>query len=416
MVVRVVLCSVLLTVSAVLETARAQGIIFPGSGAVNRSMAGVSTALPMDAAGATHWNPAAISGLRHNEVFVGADFTYADTFMGAAVAETGRFGENRSNSGLAASPALALVYRPNDSTFSYGLNVTSLVGRNVDFPGSEFNPILTAYDPPDSFGIGPVSTQMSGLQISPMVSKWITESWAVGGGVTVNSMNLALDPALWADPNPNGTLPPATHSRPVWGFGFQAGVYYSSDSNWKFGASFKSKSRYETFKYSSKDEKGNARNLELDVSLPMILSFGVAYEGLDRMVIATDVRYFDYKKTDLFGTSPARGGLGWDSIWSVAVGSRYTINDRFKAQFGFSMNGNPIPEAATVFNMQMPAINKFTISAGLSVDLTERIELTGSIVYAPQDKIQGTILEIPGTVIQIKQDLTTINIGFNFRI
>ncbi len=322
MVVRVFLCSLLLTFSVALETVSAQGIIFPGAGALNRSMAGVSTAAPMDAAGATYWNPAAISGLRHNEVFVGVDLMYADTFMGAAVNETGRFGENRSNSGLAASPALALVYRPSDSTFSYGLNVTSLVGRNIDFPGSEFNPILTAYDPPNSRGIGPVSTQMSGLQISPMVSKWITDSWAVGGGVTVNSMSLALDPALWANPNANGTLPPATHSRPVWGFGFQGGVYYSSDSDWKFGASFKSKSRYEAFDYSSKDHKGYARDLTLDVSLPMVVSFGVAYEGLDRVVIASDVRYLDYKNTDLFGAPPAQGGLGWDSVWSFAVGGR----------------------------------------------------------------------------------------------
>jgi long-chain fatty acid transport protein len=413
---RVVLCSLLLTFSVALDIAKAQGIIFPGAGAVNRSMAGVSTAAPMDAAGATYWNPAAISGLRYNEVFVGADLMYADTFMGAAAEESGRFGENRSNSGLAASPALALVYRPGDSTFSYGLNVTSLVGRNIDFPGSEFNPILTAYDPPNSFGLGPVSTQMSGLQISPMLSKWVTDSWAVGGGVSINSMSLALDPALWASPNPNGTLPPATHSRPYWGFGFQGGVYYSSDSDWKFGASFKSKARYETFNYSSKDEKGNARNLTLDVSLPMILSFGVSYEGLDRAVIASDVRFLDYKNTDLFGTSPGRGGLGWESIWSFAVGGRYTINDILKAQFGFSLNGNPVPEAATVFNMQMPAINKFTISGGMSIDMTERIELTASVVYAPQHKIQGTILEIPGTAIQIKQDLTTINVGFNFRI
>ena len=34
------------------------GMIFTGAGAVNRSMAGASTAAPIDASGALYWNPA----------------------------------------------------------------------------------------------------------------------------------------------------------------------------------------------------------------------------------------------------------------------------------------------------------------------------------------------------------------------
>ena len=46
-----------------LEPAHGQGIIMPGAGAVNRAMAGASTAAAIDAAGAGYWNPATIGAL-----------------------------------------------------------------------------------------------------------------------------------------------------------------------------------------------------------------------------------------------------------------------------------------------------------------------------------------------------------------
>lgn len=51
----------------------AQGIVYPGVGPVNRSMAGAAVAAPLDAAGALHWNPGALSGLAASELNVGVE-------------------------------------------------------------------------------------------------------------------------------------------------------------------------------------------------------------------------------------------------------------------------------------------------------------------------------------------------------
>jgi long-chain fatty acid transport protein len=413
MVFRVLVCSFLLMAPG---TVFAQGIIFPGSGAANRAMAGASTAAPLDAAGATYWNPAAIAGLLKNQVFIGTDFVYADTFLDSAVEASGRFGSNRSDSGLAASPSIGVVYRPEESTFTYGLGISSLVGRNVDFPGSEFNPVLTPYDPPKSFGFGPISARFSGLSIAPMFSKRLSDNLAVGAGGTVTSLSMALDPALFTERNPNGTFPPANQARPYWGVGFQAGVLYTFDGIWNFGASFKTRQWFETFEYNSKDEKGNARSLTLELEFPMILSFGLGYYGFEKTILSADVRFFNYANTKLFGERPIDGGLGWDNIWAIAVGAQREVGDSFKVLGGLSMNGNPIPDAATIFNIQLPAINQFAISAGLTYRMTDAVDLTGSLVYAFQHSIGGTILEIPGTAIELRQDLTTISLGFTFKL
>ncbi len=406
----------LLMASVGIQTAGAQGIISPSAGALNRSMAGASTAAPLDAAGATYWNPASICDLRKTEVFVGVDFIYGDTFLESAVAASGQMGSNRSDSGLASVPAIGEVYRPEESLFRYGLGIHSLIGRTIDFPGSEFNPILKPWQPPKSFGVGPVSTNMSGLQITPILAYQLSDHLFVGGGPLVTSLSFSLDPALWAERNFNGTFPPATHSRPRWGFGLQFGVMYRPEGNWAYGGSFKSRQWFETFKFNSKTPQGVARTLELELSLPLILSGGVAYRGFERTLITTDIRYFNYANTKLFGESPEGDGLGWRNIWSIAAGVQYEANDMFKIQGGYAYNQNPIPETATIFNIQLPAINKNTISGGLTVAMTEMVDLAFSVAYSLRNTNQGTILEIPGTTVVLKQDLTAINLGFRWRL
>ncbi len=404
------------TLLFVATSAAAQGIIFPSTGARHRAMAGASTAAPIDAAGATYWNPAAMAAMEDGEVFVGVDFLYANTFLDSAVAATGAFGSNRSDSGLSGAPSFAVVTRPENSSFTYGVGVFGIVGRTIDFPGSEFNPVLKPYNPPQSFGFGPVSSRSSGLTIAPMMSKQLTSIIAVGVGAQVTSLSIAFDPAFFADRLPTGLFPPATQGRSYWGGGYQAGVLLTPSKLWNFGASFKSRQFFESFDFNSKDARGNPIFLSQELSFPWILSFGAAYKGIEKTLVSADVRHLAYDDTKLFGEPPAEGGLGWDSIWAAAVGFERQVNAMIAVQGGFSMNGNPIPDSATLLNIQVPAINKYAISGGTSVALTDRVDITGSIVYGFRHTNRGTILEIPGTVIEIRQDLYTFSLGLTFQL
>jgi long-chain fatty acid transport protein len=391
-----------------------QGIIFPSTGAKHRAMAGASTATPIDAAGATYWNPAVMAAMEDGEVFVGVDALYANTFLSSSVEATGASGESRSDSGLSPSPTFAVVTRPENSKFTYGVGVYGFVGRTIDFPGSEFNPVLRPYDPPNSFGFGPISSKTSGLSMTPMMSRQLNDLIAVGVGATVTSISLSFDPALFTERNANGLFPPATQGRSNWGFAYQFGALLTPSERWNFGASFKSRQFFESFQYHSKDEIGRAQTLVTEVQFPWILSFGAAYKGLEDSLVTVDVRYLDYNSTDLFGDPSSEGGLGWKSIWAFAVGFDRKINDMIGAQAGFSVNGDPIPDSETLFNVQVPAINEFAISGGATVALTERVDVAGSVVYGFPHTNAGTILQIPGTSIEIRQGLWTFSLGLIF--
>jgi long-chain fatty acid transport protein len=408
------LAVVVVAVSSV--EAAAQGVIFPSTGAKHRSMGGASTAAPMDAAGATYWNPAAMAAMEDGEVFVGVDFLYANTVLDSSVESTGAVGSNRSDSGLAGAPSFAVVSRPENSSFTYGISVFGIVGRTIDFPGSEFNPVLKPYDPPRSYGFGPISSRTSGLSIAPMMSKQLTKVIAVGVGAQVTSLSLDLDPALFTERNANGLFPPATQGRAYWGGGYQFGVLLTPSKMWNFGASYKSRQFFEPFDYNSKDEKGNAKKISFDVQFPWVLSVGAAYKGIEDTTIAVDVHRFGYESTKLFGDSPAAGGLGWQDVWALAVGFQRKLTDMVDVQGGFSMNGNPIPDANTLFNIQVPALNLYAVSGGTSVALTDRVDLVASVVYGFPHTNTGTILQIPGTSISLRQDLWAFSLGFTFAL
>jgi long-chain fatty acid transport protein len=404
------------TLLFVAASAAAQGIIFPSTGARHRAMAGASTAYPIDAAGATYWNPSAMAAMEDGQVFVGVDLLYANTFLDSGVVATGAFGSNRSDSGLSPAPSFAVVTRPENSTFTYGVGVFGIVGRTIDFPGSDVNPILKPYDPPNSFGLGPVSSRSSGLTIAPMMSKQLNDLIAVGVGAQVTSLSVAVDPAFFADRLPSGLFPPATQGRAYWGGGYQVGVLITPSSMWNFGASYKSRQFFEKFNFNSKDARGTGIPLSLELSFPWVISFGAAYKGLDKTIVSFDLRHLAYDNAKLFGDPPAEGGLGWTSIWALALGGERKLNEMISVQAGLSMNGNPIPDTATLLNIQFPAINKYSISGGASVALTDRVDITGAIVYGFLHTNRGTILEIPGTVVEIRQDLYTFSLGLTFQL
>jgi long-chain fatty acid transport protein len=426
------LVGLLLVACCLPAPAGAQGLIMPGAGAVNRSMAGASTAVALDAAGASYWNPAAISALPRNEVYFGSEMIYADTNLSSTVPAgtiggifppDTRSGRTNSNSGLATLPTIAMVYHPDHSKMTFGLGLFSLAGGGVNFPGSATNPVLSPNNPPPPFtadkslGVGPIYSSALAFQIAPLMSMQLTDHLAVGVGPTIDVMTMSVDPAFFAprdDANGDGAskFPAATHGRPFWGGGYQVGMLYAFSENFGVGFSYKSPQWFETLKWNSADEIGAARELRLGFRLPYILSLGFGYSGIPRTTLALDIRYFDYAGAAPFGGPLADGGLLWQSIFSVATGVRYRCSDRCSLQAGYLFNDNPIPDPATLFNIQLPGINKHALSLGGSLQLTRSISMNLAAVYAFRNSISGAILEVPGTSVALDQDVTSIVAGF----
>ena len=405
----VVLTSVLALTLA--GTVYAQGIALDGAGPINRAMGGAATAAPIDSIGALLWNPASISGLPSSEVAIGMELLLPSESLSSSITPgalgggfppVGLSGSTSGEPGVTPIPSMAWVHKSDNSRWTYGLGMFGVAGFSTNYPASTTNPILLPQNnQPGGFGgLGQVNSDAQYFQIMPTVSYAITNKLSFGFAPTITLARLIANPLSFAAPDDadHSTVPrypPGCATRYAWGGGFQVGLYYVGDNCWQYGFSFKSPQWFEPFRFHTSDELGAPRQEDVHFDYPMILSFGTAYRGFCRWLLACDVRYFDYRNTSGFGdpasfnTSGAVTGLGWRSVVSVNAGAQYQATKRLLLRFGYQYNGNPIGNDSAFFNIASPLIIQHIASTGLSYYLTDQLILSMAYLHGFENSISG---------------------------
>ena len=279
--------------------------------------------------------------------------------------------------------------------------------------------MLTPRQPPKTFGVGPIYANLSLLGINPMASYQLTDKLAIGGGPVITAGTPSFNPAFFA-PGPSGplglpTFPSATNARPYWGGGFQVGLLYELNANWNLGFSYKSPIWQEKWDFNASYPNKSPRTIGVQAQLPEIISWGVAYKGLPRTLIDLDLRYMDYANTSLFGTPVRDGGLGWQSIFVLALGAQYQATDRFTLRGGYLYNMNPIRSEATLFNVQAPGIISNTLTLGASYQVNDNVTFSFAWMHGFRNAIAGPILQVPGSTARLDAQVDTLWAGVNVK-
>jgi long-chain fatty acid transport protein len=408
------------------STARGQGIIAPSAGPINSAMAGASVAAPVEF-GSSYWNPANLSGLDKQEVLIGAGLQFPSIHFRSTLPAgsingqfppNNRFGTARSDSGVASGLATGASFRlGDDSPVTIGLGIFGLVGGGVNFPGSTATPVLSPRQPPRFFGFGPIYASVSFLAIQPVVSLELTDRLAVAGGPVISAGSASFSPAFFA-PGPKdafglSTFPAATNARPFWGGGFQLGLLFQANDDWNFGFSYKSPVWQEKWSFNASTPDLAPRRIGIQAQIPAIYSWGIAYKGLPKTLLDVDLRYIDYANTSLFGQKVVDGGLGWRSVFVVALGGQYQATDRLTLRAGYLYNTNPIPATNTLFNIQAPAIIQNTLTMGGSFQVTENVTLSLAWMHGFRNSIEGTVLQERGVSTRLDAQADTLWTGLN---
>lgn len=332
-----------------------QGIMLTGAGAVNRSMGGAATAAPIDSIGALHWNPATISGLQCNEMSFSAEILYLDQELtvGGVTAD--------DESGAVPIPSIGWVHHLDGTADTIGLGLYSVGGFAQNLPAVSGHPIL---DPATPFS--PLYSEAQFFQIVPTFSRSVSDRLSIGFAPTINMGRVEIDPILFGP----AALGPGAGTRWSWGIGAQVGLYYLQSDTTRFGFSIKSPQWFEDFRTLTK-AGGVPTVSRIKLDLPMVISGGISYTGLQDWTLAMDLRYFDYKNTDGFGST-----LGWDNVFSVALGAQRRVNDRLYVRGGYTFNTSPIDTATIGLNFASPLIQQHVVGLSASYSLAENVDLT----------------------------------------
>lgn len=418
-----------LVLGLVARTAFAQGLILPAGGAMHQSMGGTSTAVGSDAIGALYWNPAVISGLRQSEVTLGSSLIFPRTGLTSFVPagaygplgpDRDLFGRTASDSGVVPTTAVGIVYRPDNSRLTYGLGLSTVAAGGVNFPGDANNPLLAPTGPIGQFVLGAQAAAMTVLQIAPTTSFQVSDRLAVGFSPIVDVAAVSFDPAFFGPPsriNPTDPLqfPSGSHTQPFWGAGFRTGMTYKPTDCFTVGLSYTSPQWFQTWSFNARQADGDALEFKTQFSLPQIFSAGVAYE-MDRLLVAADVRWFDYVTTKLLGQPVVDGGAGWGSIWAYSVGAKYQVSERASVQAGYLYNDNPVPDNLALFNTLLPAITQHTLSAGTHLQVNDTIGLSLAYAHGFENTVSGSAVQVLGTNTAIDSKYDAIVLGLHIKL
>jgi long-chain fatty acid transport protein len=393
-----------------MSRAAATGIYLQGIGPVNRSMGSAAVAAPIDAIGALHWNPASISGMPRSELSFGLELLLPDSEITSTIPAFGLTGTSDSEAGATPIPSVGWVQHSDKMPgLTYGLGVFGVAGLATNYQSSLTNPVLFPQETPPGSGMpggfGRISTEAQFMQLTPTLAYAVNDKLSIGFAPTVTLGKVIVNPMVFIPTDDaNGdfleTYPTGVGSRWAWGFGGQAGVYYISDSGLRLGASIKSPQWMEDFRYRSQDENGFPRHDRVKIDLPMIVSVGTSYCLLENILLALDVRYYDYKNTDGFGTegfSPdgALQGLAWKGALEVALGTQIQLSERLYGRVGYQFNQNPIAQNEAFFNLGSPTVVQHWVNFGGSYLVNDCVSVDFAVTHGFENRVTGQFIGSP---------------------
>jgi len=422
------------------------GHIMQGVGAVNMSMGGSGTALPIDAQSALQWNPAALSKFNGKILSFDIGAFFSSPELSSSYGPMS--GTTEDDRGTSPMPAISFVWGEEDSKSTFGVSAFGISGFGVTFPENlnypqdlqgNPNPNFNPNEPvnPISFpqyagGFGHIESDYMLMQVGLTWSYEILEGFSLGIEPTFNWAALELAPNPLASPSMVGY--PVSDKASAFGFGAQFGLHYASEGGFNVGASYKTAQNFGEFEFSNTNLDGSAANdANFTMDYPAIFSFGVGY-STDVFDVTVDYRNVNYTNTEGFA---AKGwtqtgsvqGFGWNDISIVSAGLQLKLVEKLPIRLGYTHSTNPIDSELAFFSIPATAVIKNAYQFGLSYEVSEKINLNGVYHYGTSNgETSGNMLNpmmaspsnpygaMPGTSVgySMETSMVMVGIAYNF--
>jgi long-chain fatty acid transport protein len=376
-----------------------------------------------DDASAVQFNPAGLTLLRKKQVQFGAVIN----MVSADIEDNGTnlpstFTGNSSEDGTpsaAVVPSFYYVHPVNDKLV-LGLGFTAPFGTNTDY-SDEF------------FGrFNGKKTELTALDLNPAFGYKINDTVSIGGGISVQKVDVTLGQAIWAGPGtPEGDFEVEGDSVEV---GYNLGVTFNLADDSRLGLSYRSGIKH--------DIEGDADFIisgVVNANVPATAEFespATAYLGYYKPLsndyfFTAGVRWTQWSAFEEIrikfpegGTAPlpstdAVTPIQWKDSYTYSVGLDGRINQQWGWRTGVSFTETPVPDSTRsvrTVDSDRTAISfgaTYNMSPKLTVDLAYRYISFADGPINRQTLVAGT--PVGSTVANIGPDVHTVAIQANYK-
>lgn len=254
--------------------------------------------------------------------------------------------------------------------------------------------------------------------IQPTISWRILKNLSVGAGLDmawgsvdlvkglVNPSTLDRILALQQQEYRFGNTMPASVNltgNSEFGWGFNIGALYDITEQLSVGVSYRSKMMMKVEKgdasltYANEIARAvlqndldllNQSNFTAEMPMPAVLTMGVAYKPVSKLLLAFDAQYTGwgaYKTLDIEFLDDKLTAYDqhitkdYKNSWAFRLGAQYGVTDRFDARAGIVVDMTPVND--NHYNPETPGMTKLTPSVGFSFRPVNGLSIDFSLLY-----------------------------------
>jgi long-chain fatty acid transport protein len=447
---------------AALPALAGNGHFLHGVGAVNSSMGGVSTGLPVEVIGALNDNPALLTELDDYQVAFGVEVFKDGPQATASFASPppgftsdGPF-TTKGHSQLGVLPAIGFSYHPKGADWAAGFGLLAVAGFRTDWPQDSNNPIFR----PQPDGFGAVKTDLAILKIPFSFAYRVSPKLSLGINLDLYQGALAISPLPPAFPLCTGSTSsfravdcfysPAENQVTSYAVALQPSLFYRFADGWSVGLSYTSPQHFPDYRWNSFNAQpytnsplvpnphfGEARTISWKLDGPQLAAAGLGWQPNPQTKIGLDVRWVDYAATKGAGgpggfkQDRSLNDIGWRSIWIGAIGAEYRATPKVTLRAGFNYSQTPIRSEVAFTSLGTPPTFKDHYCLGVGLNLTNHLEANLSSYYAPRHSVSGHLLSaflvpapgpqnigqevVPGSTFTISERIISVLTSLTFR-
>lgn len=348
------------------------GMELIGIGAVQRSMGGAGSALPLDSFVIT-LNPAAMTELPAmldlGVTFFNPATKYEAThnaFMGPL---SGTTVEKSSSYPSSFIPNLGVVY-PVTDRLSLGLAAFGSAGMGVKYGDGVYgNNVFTSFEM---------------LKVVPGLAYKISDTFSLGVALNLDRGVMGYEAAGVSDHDETACL----------GWGFQVGAYLRPNAQWSLSLAYISQQWFDDYEFDTAMGKD-----VVDLDLPQTVVIGVGYRPTERLRFAMDLKWINWAQTMGKGkpdmpkseTPLPPFDMSWDDQLVLALGAEYDlVPDEWKLRAGYNYGKAPLTKSRAFENIAFPALVEHHFTAGVGYSPMDNLWINLGGMYAPPVHISGS--------------------------
>ena len=347
------------------QAAQAGGLQVPEMGVKSMGMANAFTAVANDPS-ANWFNPAGLAFQKGAAVTAG----------GVVVLPKVDFTENSSNPSPGVSSSSidkktiaiphAYIGINTESDLAAGIGINSPFGLEVQWP-------TTAV-----FAAGAQRGRLQTINVNPNVAFKLSDTFSVAAGIDYVDMYRV---------NFDGTALLQNFKGDGWGYNLAA-LYKTKLFN--VGVSYRSSVKIKAKGQSTHTVSSTTSNNAITVTMPDMLSIGIAFHPTEQWIVSVDADRVNWKKFDqlAFVYTPALAGgrlpslnvpEKWKAVWAYRIGMEWAYSPVMRARFGYTYDPTPIKDVN--FTPIIPGNDRQAVHVGYGADISDHATIDIAYMY-----------------------------------